>query len=121
MMSARAALQLLILAGVWQLPAVAGPLSKSLVVPDKIADQFTPASYEAQQIQGILGERMRVNMESRLLQVDERALINCFQRRPGPQVWSGEHAGKFVDTAATPGFTPEMNVSKRSWTASRAI
>jgi DUF1680 family protein len=91
---------MLFLASVWGLPAVAGPTSKSPVVPDKITDQFIPASYEAQHIDGVLGERMRVNLENRLLRVDERALIDCFQHRPGPQEWAGEHAGKFLHAAA---------------------
>ena len=86
------------------LAALAGSTAKPPVVADKvadqIADQFTPAAFERQRIEGILGERMRVNLEGRLLRVDEKGLIDCFQHRPGPQEWSGEHAGKFLHAAA---------------------
>src|ERR1700721_1017353 len=82
------------------LRAFAGPATKSPVVADKIADQFTPAAFERQHIDGMLGDRMRVNLEGRLLRVDEKALIDCFEHRPGPQEWSGEHAGKFLHAAA---------------------
>jgi DUF1680 family protein len=94
----------LIVAALLALPALAGPAAKSPLladkVADKIADQFTPAAFERQHIEGILGDRMRVNLEGRLLRVDEKALIDCFQHRPGPQAWSGEHAGKFLHAAA---------------------
>jgi hypothetical protein len=90
----------LIIAALLALPALAGPAAQTPVVADKIADQFTPAAFERQRIEGILGERMRVNLEGRLLRVDEKALIDCFQHRPGPQEWAGEHAGKFLHAAA---------------------
>ena len=89
-----------IVAALLVLPALAEPATKSPLVADKIADQFTPAAFERQRIEGILGDRMRVNLEGRLLRVDEKALIDCFQHRPGPQEWSGEHAGKFLHAAA---------------------
>jgi DUF1680 family protein len=89
-----------ILAFLLTLPALAAPPAKSPVVPDKIADRFTPASFSRQQIAGLLGERMRINLEGRLLHVDETALIDCFVHRPGPQDWAGEHAGKFLHAAA---------------------
>ena len=82
------------------IPSSAGSLPVSSKVPDKVADHFVPAPYDAQRIEGILGERMLVNLEGRLLHVDEKGIIECFQHRPGPQEWSGEHAGKFLDAAA---------------------
>jgi DUF1680 family protein len=90
----------LILAALAALPALAGPAAKLPVVADRAADRFTPAAFERQSVEGILGERMRVNLEGRLLRVDEKALIDCFQHRPGPQEWAGEHAGKFLHAAA---------------------
>jgi DUF1680 family protein len=69
------------------------------VVADKVKDRFTPAPYDRQKIRGLLGERMRVNLEGRLLHVNEAALLAGFQRRPGEQPWIGEHAGKFLDAA----------------------
>src|SRR5579864_8943675 len=81
-------------------PVFAAPAAASAVVPDKVADRFVPAPFDRQRIEGLLGERMRVNLEGRLLHVDEKALIDCFQHRPGPQAWSGEHAGKFLHAAS---------------------
>src|ERR1022692_1045969 len=74
--------------------------AKSPAVPDKAPDRFTSAALGSQHIEGVLGERMRVNLEGRLLHVDEKSLIDCFEHRPGPQDWAGEHAGKFLHAAA---------------------
>ncbi|MFN7993592.1 MAG: glycoside hydrolase family 127 protein [Bryobacteraceae bacterium] len=69
------------------------------VVPDKVHDRFVPASYEGQKIEGLLGRRMQVNLEGRLLHVDEARLLAGFQHKPGEQDWIGEHAGKFLHAA----------------------
>jgi DUF1680 family protein len=69
-------------------------------VVDKVVDKFVPAPYTNQHIDGLLGERMHVNLEGRLLQVDEAGILDCFRHRPGKQDWAGEHAGKFLDAAA---------------------
>jgi DUF1680 family protein len=80
-------------------PAIALPAVKAPVVPDKVADQFVPAQFGGQKIEGLLGERMRVNLEGRLLHVDEKGILKGFQQRPGEQDWIGEHAGKFLHAA----------------------
>jgi len=77
--------------------ALAGPQP---AVPAKVDDQFIPAPFDAQQINGILGERMRVNLEKRLLHIDEEGLLLGFERRPGEQAWIGEHIGKYLHAAA---------------------
>jgi hypothetical protein len=82
------------------LTAFAAEPAKSPVVPDKAPDRFTSAALGSQHIEGVLGDRMRVNLEGRLLHVDEKSLIDCFEHRPGPQDWAGEHAGKFLHAAA---------------------
>jgi DUF1680 family protein len=69
------------------------------VVKDRIADRFVPAPYEKQRIEGMLGERMRVNLEGRLLHVDEPRLLKGFQQPPGEHAWIGEHVGKYLDAA----------------------
>lgn len=74
--------------------AVAAP------VPDKVRDKFVPAPYDQQKIEGLLGRRLQVNLEGRLLHVDEARLLAGFQHRPGEQDWIGEHAGKFLHAAA---------------------
>jgi hypothetical protein len=70
------------------------------MVTNKVADEFTPAAFDTQQIGGLLAERMRVNLEGRLLHVNEQAILAGFEHRPGEQEWIGEHAGKFLDAAA---------------------
>jgi len=84
------------------LPALAAFAAEPVpfAVPGKVPDRFIPAAFADQHIEGILADRMRVNLEGRLLHVDEKALIDCFAHRPGPQEWAGEHAGKFLHAAA---------------------
>ena len=69
------------------------------VVEDKVKDRFVPIPYESQTMGGYLGERMRVNLEQRLLRVDEAGVLAGFQERPGVQDWIGEHMGKYLDAA----------------------
>jgi DUF1680 family protein len=69
------------------------------VVPDKAPDKFVPAPYDRQRIEGLLGERMKVNLEGRLLHVDEGRLLKGFEQPPGEQAWIGEHIGKYLDAA----------------------
>jgi DUF1680 family protein len=68
-------------------------------VQDKVHDKFVPAPYERQKIEGLLGRRLQVNLEGRLLHVDEARLLAGFQHKPGEQDWIGEHAGKFLHAA----------------------
>ncbi len=65
----------------------------------KVPDRLSPAAFETQRVEGMLGERMRVNLEGRLLHVDEPRLLRGFQQPPGEQDWIGEHAGKYLDAA----------------------
>lgn len=69
-------------------------------VEDKVKDKFVPAAYDAQHMSGYFAERMRVNLEERLLKVDEPGLLDGFQSRPGKHAWIGEHVGKYLDAAA---------------------
>ena len=84
------------------LPSSAGRLPNSLrpVAEDQVKDRFIPAAYDRQRIRGLLGERMRVNLEGWLLHVDEAALLGGFQYRPGKHPRIGEHIGKFLDAAS---------------------
>ena len=48
----------------------------------------------------MLGDRMAVNVEKRLLEgVDPEPLLKGYRQRPGQQTWIGEHIGKFIDAA----------------------
>jgi DUF1680 family protein len=78
---------------------MAGAGAWAAAVPDKVPDKFIPTPYERQRIEGLLGERMRVNLEGRLLHVDESRLLRGFEQPPGEQAWIGEHIGKYLDAA----------------------
>lgn len=79
------------------------------IVPNKIADKYTPAYYE--QIGGLLGYRMNVNLEKRLLQIDSGILLSGFKHRPGSQTWIGEHVGKFLFSASkTYAYTQDARI-----------
>lgn len=65
----------------------------------KVQDRFVPAPYESQRIEGLLGERMKINLEKRLLQIEEEALLAGFRQRPGNHPWIGEHIGKYLHAA----------------------
>lgn len=69
-------------------------------IPLKVQDRFVPAPYEAQRIEGMLGERMKINLEKRLLNIEEDALLAGFRNRPGNHPWIGEHIGKYLHAAA---------------------
>lgn len=69
-------------------------------VQDRVADKFRPAPFDRQRIEGLLGDRMRVNLEGRLLHVDEPRLLKGFEQPPGEQAWIGEHIGKYLDAAS---------------------
>lgn len=49
---------------------------------------------------GYLGERYQDNLRKRLLQIDEKGILQGFLHRPGAQLWIGEHVGKYLETAA---------------------
>ena len=70
-------------------------------VKDAVADRFVSAPFENQKIGGLLGERMRINLEKRLLAIEEDAVLAGFRKRPGEQEWIGEHVGKYLDAAVS--------------------
>ncbi len=72
-------------------------------VAERVAEKLTPLPFEAQQLSGPLAERMRINVEGRLLHIDEKAFLSPFLQRDSAgsfdAAWAGEHAGKFLDAA----------------------
>jgi DUF1680 family protein len=68
-----------------------------------IPERFSSLPFDAQTLGGMLAERMRVNLDRRLLQIDEAKLVACFRARTevgsDTAAWVGEHAGKFLDAA----------------------
>lgn len=69
-------------------------------VADKIADKWTPARFEDQRLGGYFANRMQVNLEKRLLQIEEEALLAGFRKQPGSHAWIGEHIGKYLHAAS---------------------
>jgi DUF1680 family protein len=78
----------------------APPVPVAHKVADKVLDRFTPAPYSQQRIAGFLAARMAVNLDKRLLRIEEDALLAGFRKRPGSHPWIGEHIGKYLDAAA---------------------
>ncbi len=69
-------------------------------IRDGVGPRYVPASPGAQRIEGLLGARMTVNVERRLLEgVDIEPLLKGYRQRPGQQTWIGEHLAKFIDAA----------------------
>ncbi len=76
------------------IPAMIKPL-----IPNVIHDIYVPSPFENQGIGGILGLRMEINLEKRLLEIDQETMLSGFLSRPGKQDWIGEHVGKYLETA----------------------
>ena len=74
-------------------------LQPRVVIENEIKDKFTPAPFGNQVIGGYLGKRLDINLNKRLLEVDETELLSGYLNRPGKQNWVGEHIGKYLDAA----------------------
>lgn len=70
-----------------------------LVVDDIVKDVCTLTPFENIQLYGNLGERLGINLNKRLLKVDEKEILAGYMDRPGKQNWVGEHIGKYLETA----------------------
>ena len=62
------------------------------VVPDK-QDMQTP---DRVQLKGWIGERIKANEGNRLAKLDADRLLEGYRKRPGRQIWDGEHVGKWL-------------------------
>lgn len=68
------------------------------IVANKVVDRYVPASLL--QLSGMLETHVDINIEKRLLKIDSAILLSGFVKRPGSQVWIGEHVGKFLFSAS---------------------
>src|SRR6266704_1353865 len=63
-------------------------------VAEQVAELYTSLPFEAQQLGGIFADRMRVNVEGRLIHIDEQGFIAPFAHRNGSghfdAAWVGE-------------------------------
>ena len=72
-------------------------------VAEQVPEAFVSVPFDSQQLGGLLAERIRTNVQERLLRVDTEACLAGFVRRNTAgsfdSAWLGEHAGKFLDAA----------------------
>jgi uncharacterized protein len=72
-------------------------------VPEQVPEAFTSVPFSSQELGGLLAERMRTDVQGRLLRVNTEACLAGFVRRNTAgsfdSAWLGEHAGKFLDAA----------------------
>jgi DUF1680 family protein len=61
---------------------------------------FEPANFRETTYDGWIADRMNINVEKRLLQLDLDMILDPFANRPGPQWWVGEHVGKYLHAAS---------------------
>lgn len=82
---------------------VGRPARVEPLVAERVPERFTSLAFEAQQLGGLFAARMGTNVEARLLQIDEKAILSGFVHRDQAGefdgAWVGEHAGKFLDAA----------------------
>ena len=77
------------------------PRRPKFVVAERVPERCTSLPFEAQELHGLFAERMRINVEGRLLHIDEQTFLSAFTHRNGTGdfdgAWVGEHAGKFLE------------------------
>lgn len=84
------------------LPSAALALPGGVVEPaveTKVGIAFEPADFGSTTYNGWIADRMKINIEKRLLKLDLDMILDPFANRPGPQWWAGEHVGKFLHAA----------------------
>jgi len=69
------------------------------IVENKIPNVFVSLPFQNQKLQGYLGERLKQNLEERLLKIHENGIMAGYLKRPGDQDWIGEHVGKYLEAA----------------------
>src|SRR5262249_41139095 len=72
-------------------------------VAEQVPETVGSLPFESQESRGPLVERLRVNVQGRLLRIDTAACLSGFEHRDSAgsfdTAWVGEHAGKFLDAA----------------------
>ena len=93
------------------------------VVSDKIPDRFVAPAYRGDaSLDGYVGERMRINLEQRLLTLNLPSILDPYLHRPGKQTWIGEHVGKFIHAAGlTWQYTGNARLKARMDSAARVL
>ena len=68
-------------------------------VEAKVNIAFKAGSLSEAEYTGWIADRMNLNVEKRLLQLDLDMILDPFVNRPGKQWWAGEHVGKHLHAA----------------------
>ncbi len=68
-------------------------------VPCAVADRQDGQIPDRVQLSGMLGTRIQNNAVNRLLAMDVDRLLEGFRKRPGRQIYDGEHVGKWLHAA----------------------
>ena len=77
-------------------------------VQAKVELAFEPADLGGTRYEGWIADRMRINVEKRLLRLDLDMILDPFVNRPGKQWWAGEHIGKHLHAATQRGGSRGM-------------
>lgn len=69
-------------------------------IKEIIPGKFMPFALENIRLDGYLNVRMNANLVERLLNIDEKGILEGYYNRPGKQAWVGEYAGKYLHAAS---------------------
>lgn len=88
-----------------------------------VETKFVSAPLDEQTVDGLLGDRLAVNLSERLLAgVDIDVLLKGYRHRPGQHAWIGEHVGKFIDAATNVwAYTGDARLKAKLDAAVRAL
>ncbi len=71
-----------------------------LITTDAIPDVFVPVMLQKNYPGGYLGDRRKISVSKRLMQLDLEEILGPYRQRPGGQAWVGEHVGKFLHASS---------------------
>jgi DUF1680 family protein len=74
--------------------------SVSPVVPQIVPGNAMPFYQGDIKLEGYLNDRLNANLYQRLLNIDEKGILEGYYNRPGKQTWVGEYAGKYLHAAS---------------------
>lgn len=68
-------------------------------IPPAIQDKQDFQTPDVVHLDGWIGTRILVNESNRLAKLDPARLLEGYRKRPGRQIWEGEHVGKWLHAA----------------------
>ena len=70
------------------------------IVKLAVDDESMPFELDNISFDGYMNERLNANLIKRLLNIDEKGILECYYNRPGKQTWVGEYTGKYLHAAS---------------------